>query len=154
MKPNAISTVAARRIVISAVAALTLAVAFPNAGFAADTETGLWKINPTLSKSNPRSSSLVIERAKATDGTAGAFVVINSGNVYLATPATASSGVTAVEYGAWKGMKLTQVGKGARAINDCGYGCRFGEVSDRLTVTFRNVGAGGEQMSNILALDR
>ena len=150
MKPNAISTVA-RRIVISAVAALTLPVAFPNAGFAADTETGLWKINSALSKSNPRSSSLVIERAKATDGTVGAFVVINSGNVYLVTPAVdASPGVKAADYGAWKGMKLTQIGRGARAINDCGSGCRFGEVSDRLTVTFRNLDA-GQQMSSVLA---
>jgi hypothetical protein len=51
-------------------------------------------------------------------------------------------------------MKLTQVGKGARAINDCGSGCRFGEVSDRLTVTFRNLDAGSETMTNVLALNR
>jgi hypothetical protein len=39
-------------------------------------------------------------------------------------------------------------------VHDCGSGCRFGEVSDRLTVTFRNTGAGSETMTNMLALDR
>ena len=150
MKLHPISAAAARRMALSTFAALALALALPHAGFAADTETGLWKINPALSKSNPRSSSLVIERAKATDGTVGAFVVINGGNVYLATPATASSGFKAAEYGAWKGMKLSLIGRGAKAINDCGSGCRFGEVSDRLTVTFRNLDA-GQQMGSVLA---
>ena len=151
---NTIISTAAHRIVIAAVAALAL-TALPQAGFAANTEAGLWKINPALSKSNSRSSKLVIERAKATEGTTGAFVVISRGNVYLATPAAdASPGVKAADYGAWNGMKLTHIGRGVRAINDCGVGCRFGEVSDRLTVTFRNTGAASETMTNVLALNR
>jgi hypothetical protein len=153
---NTIMSTAARRIVISTLAAVAMAMALPQAGFAAGNlpEAGLWKINPALSNSNAWSSRLVIERAKATDGTAGAFVVISRGNIYLATPATASSGVQPVDHGAWKGMKLTHIGRGARAINVCGSGCRFGEVSDRLTVTFRNTGAGAETMDSVLALNR
>ena len=145
------NTYIARRIALSTFAALALATALPQAGLAADSEAGLWKINPALSKTDSRSSRLVIDRAKATDGTGGAFIVFNKGKVYLATPATASSGIKAADYGSWKGMNLTQIGQGAKAINDCGAGCRFGEVSDRLTVTFRNIGAGGEQMSSVLA---
>jgi hypothetical protein len=143
-----------RRIVMSAVAALAL-TALPQAGFAAGTEAGLWKVNPALSKSDSRSSRLVIDRVKATDGSAGTLVVISKGRVYLATPAaSSSSGVQAVDYKAWNGMNLTQIGLGARAINHCGVDCRFGDVGDRLTVTFRNTGAGSEMMSNALALNR
>jgi hypothetical protein len=151
---NTIISTAARRIVIATVATLAL-TALPQAGFAANgPAAGLWKINPALSKSDTRSSKLVIERAKATDGTGGAFVVISRGNVYLATPATASSGVQAVDHSAWKGMKLTQVGTGVRAIDECGSACRFGEVGDRLIVRFRNTDAGNEAMTNVLALGR
>jgi len=147
---------AARRTFVSSFAALALATALPQTSFASDTEAGLWKVNTALSKFHSRSSSLVIERAKATDGTGGAFVVINNGKAYLATPAAdaSSGGVKAADYGAWKGMKLTQIGIGARAINDCAPVCQFGRVSDRLTVTFRNVGAGGQPMGNLLALDQ
>jgi hypothetical protein len=150
---NTIMSTAARRIVISAFATLAL-TALPQAALAANTDTGLWKVNPALSKSDSRSSRLVIERVKGTEGTEGSFVVIARGNVYLATPATASSGVQQADHSAWKGMKLTHIGRGARAINDCGVGCRFGEVSDRLTVTFRNTDAGSETMTNVLALGR
>jgi hypothetical protein len=149
---NTTISTAARRIVISTLAAVALTTALPQASFAANgPAAGLWKINPALSKSDSRSSKLVIERAKATDGTAGAFVVISKGDIYLATP---SSGVQAVDYGAWKGMKLTKVGTGLRAIDDCGSTCRFGQVSDRLTVRFRNTGAGSETMNNVLAVNR
>jgi hypothetical protein len=148
---NTIMTTAARRIVLSTVAALALA-ALPQASFAANgPAAGLGKINPALSKTATRSSRLVIERAKATDGTADAFVVISRGNIYLATP---SSGVQAADYGTWKGMKLTHIGTGVRAIDDCLSNCRFGQVSDRLTVRFRNIGAGSETMTNVLALKK
>ena len=143
---------ATRRIALSTFAALAVSVAVPQAGFASDVAAGLWKINPALSKSDSRSSRLVIDRAKGLDGTSGAFVVIDKGKVYLATPASAaSSGVAATAVSTWRGMKLTQIGAGARAIVECGARCRFGEVGDRMNLTFKNVGA-GEQMSTILAL--
>jgi hypothetical protein len=153
---NTIISTAARRTFVSSLAALVLATALPQASFASDTEVGLWKVNTALSKFHSRSSSLVIERATATDGTGGSFVVISNGKAYLATPAAdaSSGGVKAAQYGAWKGMKLTQIGIGVRAINKCAPVCQFGQVSDRLTVTFRNVGAGGQPMGNLLALDR
>jgi hypothetical protein len=152
---NTIISTTARRIVISTLAAVALTTALPQAGFAANgPAAGLWRINPALSKSDPRSSKIVIERAKATDRTAGAFVVISRGNVYLATPATAASGVQPVDHSTWKGMHLTQIGTGVRAIDECGAGCRFGEVGDRLIVRFRNTDAGNEAMTNVLALGR
>ena len=151
MKLYSILAAAACRTALCALAALALAVALPHAGFAAGREAGLWKINPSLSTSNSRGSRLVIERAKAMDGTSSTFVVINGGSVYLVTPAAdASLGVKSANYGAWKGMKLTQIGKGAKVVNDCDYLCRFGDVSDRLKLSFRNVGA-GQQMSSVLA---
>ena len=144
-----------RRIALSTFAALAFSVALPQDTLAAGTEAGFWKVNPVLSKSASGLSRLVIERVKTTDGIGGAFVVINKGNIYLATPAAGtSSGAQPVELSTWRGMKLTQIGANVKAVDeDCGARCRFGDVSDRLKVTFRNVGA-GEQMSNILALGR
>ena len=151
---NTIISTAAHRIVISAVAALAL-TALPQAGFAADTETGLWKINLALSKSNSRSSRLVIERAKATDGSTGAFVVINRGtSTWRRQPAAASSGrpggrlrrLERHEAHAYRHRRARHQRLRRR--------CRFGEVSDRLTVTFRNTGAASETMTNVLALNQ
>lgn len=148
---NTILSTTARRIALSTFAALAFSVAFPQAGFATSAEAGLWKVNPALSKADSRSSRLVIDRVKVMDGSGGAFIVINKGNVYLAAPANAaSSDVKPAGFAAWKGMTITQIGTGVRAIDECHTRCRFGEVSNRLKVTFRNVGA-GEQMSNILA---
>lgn len=151
---NTIISTAAHRIVIATVAALALATALPQAGFAAGAEAGLWKINPALSNADSRSSRLVIERVKEAEGTQGPFLVISRGNAYLATPAGTSGGVQPANYSAWKGMKLTKIGTGVRAIDDCGSTCRFGQVSNRLKLTFRNVGAGAETMTNVLALNR
>jgi hypothetical protein len=74
-------------------------------------------------------------------------------------PATAaadasSGGVKAIDYGAWRGMKLVQIGSNVQAINNCGSRCQYGLPGNRMTVTFRSFGTGGEPIGNILALNR
>src|SRR5262245_13641626 len=147
-------TSTARRIVVSALAAIALATAVPEAGFAANgSSAGLWKVNIARSKVATRSSRIVIERAKGTDGTAGVFLVISKGNAYLATPAASSGGIAQVDYSTLKGMKLVKVGTGVRAIDECGSVCRSGQIRGHLSVTFRNVGTGHE-MNEAFVLNR
>jgi hypothetical protein len=142
-----------RRIALS-LAAFAVATALPQASFAANgPEAGLWKVNTAKSRVGSDFSRLVIERVKATDGTAGAFLVINKGSAYLATPTGSSGGVQPVDDSTWKGMKLTKIGTGVRAIEDCTLQCQYGRIGNSLRVTFRNT-APAEQMSEAFALNR
>jgi|SRR5262245_3050291 len=160
-----------RQAVISAVAAVAFAAAFPQAGFAAGNfETGMWKVNTAQSKLGAGHNTLVIERtsssAKATqnlDGaanTSGAFLVISKGKVYLATAedayAATASGIKPIDYSAWKGMKLVEVGDRVRIADYCNFRCQSGLRDNRITLTFiaKNADAMKQPMRDIVVLNK
>jgi hypothetical protein len=77
----------ARRTVTSTLAALILASAIPQSGFAQTTSPdGIWKIDLAKSQFGPRSNTLMIARdGQGLNHSANPVIVISKGNVYLAT---------------------------------------------------------------------
>src|SRR5205823_14215227 len=94
-----ISTIA-RRTLTSTLAALVLAAALPQAGFAAAPDVGIWKVDPAKSNFRSGFATLTIDRAGGVNPAAGSFIVISKGSVYLVTGAAASDskGVKPVDY--------------------------------------------------------
>jgi hypothetical protein len=143
-----------RRRIIPILSALAFVTGLPDVSLAmAAPSTGLWKVDIAKSKFGTGSSTVIVERAKASDGTTRTFLVINGGKAYLATAAAnASNGVAAVDYSSWKGMKLVQIGANVRAKEECYVRCQFGVPSARMILTFRTVNAGRQPMADLLAL--
>ena len=150
------ATLVAKRNVFSALAAVVLAVAIPQVGWAAPTSnTGLWKV--TKQSIAPSSGSMVIERVRKGEAlnNGSTFVVISKGKAYLATPASiaGTGGATAVDYKSWSDMKLEPIGTNVRVIDDCGSRCQHGFHGDRMTVTFRTVKKQAQPAASIVALE-
>jgi len=157
--------------VIAAFAAVVLAAAVPQAGYAAGAvETGTWKLNVEQSKFGPGANTLVIERAgdakASTQGnvtsattSGGTFLVISNGKVYLATDdyAALSSGIRQVNYSLWRGMRLVQIGDKVRASDYCGFRCQSGLPDNRMTITFiakDNIDMSKQRMNDIVVLNK
>ena len=149
-------TTAARRIVVSTLAALILAATLPQVGFAAPSDAGIWTVKPAQSKVTSGSVTLTIERVEAVNPAAGSFIVVSNGSVYLVTSATASDskGVKPVDYaGMMRDGKAVLIGKNARSMDYCGFRCQSGLPESRMTLTFKAVEGRGQQINDMLAAD-
>lgn len=151
-----IATPLMKRNVFSALAAVVLAAAIPQAGWAAPTsDLGLWKV--TSQWIGPSSGKMVIERVRKGEAVnnGSTFVVISKGKAYLARPASiaGAGGATAVNYNTWSNMKLEHIGTNIRAIVDCGTRCQHGFYGDRMTVTFRTVKKQAQPAPSVVAFE-
>jgi hypothetical protein len=155
---------AAHRAIISTFAAIVLAAALPQAGFAQTTaDVGIWTVNLAKSKFGASASTLVIEpgSAKTTQGAdakgnPGTFLVISDGKIYLATDAAAAaSGLKNVDYSHWSDMKLVQIGEKVRSSASCEFRCQSGLVDTRgITLTFTGNGIDPSgKMGNVVVLN-
>ena len=153
MTPNT-RTTAARRIVVSILAALVLAAALPQVAFAAPSDAGIWKVNPAQSKSRAGSVTLTIERLNGVNATAGSFIVISKGSVYLLTGAAASygKGLKQVDYDRMTNDgKAVLIGMNVRSTGQCGFRCQGGLLESRLTLTFNAASGARQQINDMLA---
>ncbi|HYK80589.1 MAG TPA: hypothetical protein VEU95_13225 [Micropepsaceae bacterium] len=130
-------TTTTRLIATSALGALALAVALPQAGFAATPNGGIWKVNPATMKMASGSVTLTIERVDAANPAAAKFIVISNRNVYLVAAAPA-------------GAERVLIGTNARSTDYCGSQCQWGPLG-RLTMTFKPVDTAGSQINDMLA---
>jgi hypothetical protein len=143
----------AHRTVTSTLAALVLSVALPQAGFAVTSDAGIWNVDPAQSKFSSDSATLTIKRAGGVNPTAGAAIVISKGNVYLVTNASASnsSGLKLADYTNMKDGRAVLIGTHAQSADHCGLRCIQGAPDPRMTVTFKTVNGGGQQIKDMLA---
>jgi hypothetical protein len=150
-----ISTAMARRIVISTLAALVLAAALPQAGFAADSNDGTWKVDTAKSSFGSGHATLTLNRVAGANPTAGAYIVISQGNVYRMTGAAASDskGVKPVDYTGITGGQAVLIGANAQATDHCGLRCQAGLPDSRMTLRFKAVDGAGRQIDDMLAYD-
>ena len=132
-------TTTTRLIATSALGALALAVALPQAGFAATPNGGIWKVNPATMKMASGSVTLTIERVSAAKPAAGKFIVISNRNVYL----VAGSSDT-------KDGESVLIGTNARSTDYCAARCQYAPLG-RLTMTFKPVDTAGSQINDMLA---
>ena len=79
--------------------------------------------------------------------------MVSSGKVYLATDeataATSASGSTPVEYRAWRGMKLVEIGNNVHSNAICSFRCQGGLPDNRpVTLTFSGNGIDPRERMN------
>ncbi len=150
-----LSTFTARRTLFSALTALTLAAALPQAGLAATTsDDGIWKVDAAKSNFSSGSATLTLERAESVNPAAGSFIVISKGSVYRVTGATASDGkgVQQVDYARMtREGKAVLIGTKVRSTGLCGFRCQSGLPEPRMTLTFRPTSGAGQQINDMLA---
>jgi len=151
-----LSTFTARRTLFSALTALALAAALPQAGLAASTSSGdgIWRVDAAKSSFNSGSAALTLERAESVNPAAGSFIVISKGSVYRVTGATASDGkgVRQVDYARMtKEGAAVLIGTNARSADRCGFRCQGGLPEPRMTLTFKAVSGAGQQINDMLA---
>jgi hypothetical protein len=156
--------VSIRRATITAFAALSL-TALSQAGLAANaSDTGIWTVNLAQSKFGPGTNKLVIEAAgrntKQNGASGGTFLVVSSGKVYLATDeataATSATGVSAVDYRAWRGMKLIEIGNNVHSNAICSFRCQGGLPDNRpviLTFSGNGIDPRERMNSNVVVMD-
>ena len=145
-----------RRTLTSTLAALVLAAALPQAGFAAASDAGIWKVEPAKSSFNSGNATLTIERAGAVNPTAGSFIVISKGSVYLVTGAAASDskGVKPVDYARLSEGRSVLIGTKAQSVDHCRFRCQMGLPDPRITMTFKVADGRAQQISDMLAYDK
>ena len=149
-------TTAARRTLVSTLTALVLAAALPQVAFAAPSDAGIWQVKPAQSKSRSGSVTLTIERVKGVNPTAGSFIVISKGSVYLLTGAAASysKGLNQVNYGRMtKDGRAVLIGMNVRSVGHCGFLCQGGLPETRLTLTFDPASGARQQINDMLAAE-
>jgi len=161
---NNLFTVSVRCTTIVAFAALSL-TALSQAGLAANaSDSGIWTVNLAQSQFGPGTNKLVIEAAgrdtKQNDAGGGTFLVISDAKVYLATDeataATSTRGVAPVDYRAWRGMKLVEIGTNVHSTAICSFSCRGGLPDNRpITLTFSGNGIDPRERmnSNVVVMD-
>jgi hypothetical protein len=145
-----------RRTVLSTLAAIVLATAFSQAGFAQDTTAaGVWKVDPAKSSFGSGSATLTLERTGTANSAVGSFIVVSKGNVYRVTGAAASAGysVKPAAYSLTTGGQAVLIGTKARSADHCSLLCQSGLSDRRMTLTFKAVDASGQQISDMLALN-
>ena len=143
-----------RRAIISALTALVLGTAVPQAALAAQSD-GTWKLHAAKSSFSSGSATLSLERvANATPG-AGGFIVVSNGNVYLVTGAIASdrSNIQQVDYArmATEG-KAVLIGRNAQSRDVCGFRCQGGLPEPKITLSFKPVSGADQHINDMLAL--
>jgi hypothetical protein len=153
--PMTLSTSTARRTLFSALTALALTAALPQAGLAATTsDDGIWRVDAAKSNFSAGSATLSIARAASVNPAAGSFIVISKGSVYRVTSAAASDGkgVQQVDYARMtKEGTAVLIGTNARSADLCGFRCQGGLPEPRMTVTFKAVNGAGQQINDMLA---
>jgi hypothetical protein len=144
-------TTTARRIATFALVALALTATLPQAGFAAISEAGTWKVDPTKSKFAFGSAALNIHRVEGASAVTGEFIVVSKGNVYLVTGAGDSKGgAKPVDYSNMSAAKGVLIGTNARTTDYCLH-CQYGVPQKSVTLTFRAVDATGKQINDMIA---
>ena len=145
----------ARHTLVSTLAALVLAAALPQAGFAATPDVGIWKVNPAKSKFISGFATLILSRAAGVNPTAGSFIVISKGNVYrvMGAPANDSKGVQPVDYTNTSAGKGVLIGTTVQSADHCTFRCQSGLPDNRMTLTFKVADGAGQQISDMLASD-
>jgi hypothetical protein len=144
-------TATARRTVISALATVVFATAFPQAGFAYSS-LDMWKVDPAKSSFNlgkaSQSNVMTIDRKPSTEaaGDPSKLLVIADGKVYLATGEAAKDALAGKRIDP---KRLVQIGRNARSTDYCGFECQEGFSERRRTLTFTT--QGGQQASTVVA---
>jgi hypothetical protein len=127
-----------------------IAAAFAGASFAQDgTVGGAWKIDSARFNKGWASISVERESAAANQGN-GQFIVVDGGNVYLAT-GMAMSTATKVTDVAAAGGKLVLIGTNARRADFCSFKCQYGQPERTLTLRFLSLGAAEQLMGEMVA---
>lgn len=148
---------AARRAVLSTLTALILAAALPQAGFAASSLAGIWKVDPAKSTFSSGFATLSLQRDAGVSRAAGSFIVLSKGNVYRVTGAAssdASKGVEQVDGTDRNSGSSVLIGTNVRSLDICGRECQSGHTDHSMktmTLTFKVVKAGGQQINDMLA---
>ena len=150
-----LSTTTARRTFSSTLAALVLAAALPQAGFAATSYSGTWKVDTAHSKFSNGIASLVLSRAEGANPTAGRFIFISKGNVYEVTGAAIhdSKGVKPVDYTLSSEGRSVLIGTKAQSMDQCRFRCQIGLPDPRVTMTFKVVDGRAQEINDMLAYD-
>jgi hypothetical protein len=143
-------TAAARRTVISTLATLVLATAFPQAAFAYSS-LDMWKVDSAKSSFNlgkASESNVMTIRKPATEaaGDPSKLLVIADGKVYLATGEAAKDALAGKRIDP---KKLVQIGRNARSGDYCGFECQGGFSERRRTLTFTT--QGGQEVDTVVA---
>jgi hypothetical protein len=151
-----LSKTTARRTFSSTLAALVLAAAIPQAGFAATSDNGTWKVDTAHSKFSGGMATLTLSRVEGTNPAAGAFIVVSKGNVYRLTGAGAdgSKGVNPVDYTLISEGRAVLIGTKAQSTDHCRFRCQSGLPDPRVTMTFQAVDGRAQQISDMLAYDK
>jgi hypothetical protein len=151
MTRNAFTTTA-RRTATFALVALALTAALPQAGFAATSEAGTWKVDPTKSKFTYGSATLNIHRVEGPSAITGEFIVVSKGNVYLVTGAAGESkdGAKPVDYTNMSPAKGVLIGTNVRTTGYC-FSCLYGAPQTSVTLTFKPADATGKQINDMIA---
>jgi hypothetical protein len=151
-----LSKTTARRTFSSTLAALVLAAAIPQAGFAATSDEGTWKVDTAHSKFSNGMATLTLGRVEGTNPAAGTFIVVSKGNVYKVTGAVAhdSKGVKPVDYTLISEGRAVLIGTKAQSTDHCRFRCQMGIPDPRITMTFKAVDGRAQQISDMLAYDK
>jgi len=151
-----LSTTTARRTFSSTLAALVLAVAIPQAGFAATSDQGTWKVDTAHSTFSHGVATLTLGRPEGGNPATGALIVISKGNVYQVTGAAASDskGVKPVDYSLISEGRSVLIGTKAQSTDHCRFRCQAGIPDPRITMTFKAVDGRAQQISDMLAYDK
>ena len=147
------STTTVRRTLVSKFRVLILAAALPQAGLAATSDDGLWKVNPAKSSFGSGSATLTIERVASANPGAGSFIVIAKGSVYLVRRASVadSKDIRPAQYSQMtREGSAVLIGTNARSADPCGFRCQGGLAESQMRLTFRPAEGAG-QINDMLA---
>jgi len=102
----------------------------------------IWGINYAKSHFGPGTNTLVLDRTSVHSTTSkaasGTFLVISGTKIYMAVDEEAlasSPEVRKVDFAAWRGMKLVQIGDNILP-GYCNFRCQSGLGTNELTLTF------------------
>jgi hypothetical protein len=137
----------------AAIIGTIVAAAFTGASFAQDSALGgAWKIESA--RFNDGSASISVERTNtAANQNNAQFIVVDGGNVYLATGMTMSTAAKATDVAA-AGGKLVLIGTHARRVDFCSFKCQYGMPEQKLTLRFDSVGGADELMGEMVAYNK
>jgi hypothetical protein len=144
---------AARHTLISALTAFALSAALPQMALAAGSD-GIWKIDAAKSNFSSGSATLSLRRVTQPTPGAGGFIVVNRGNVYLVTGATAydSRDIQKVDYDLMATQGTAKlIGTAARSRDVCGFRCQSGLPESKITLSFKPVAGNGPHINEMLA---
>ena len=130
-----------------------VASAFAGASFAQGAVGGAWKIDSA--RFNDGWASISIEReSAAASQSKGQFIVIDGGNVYLATGMDAHAVTTTGGKIANAGGKLVLIGTHARRGDFCSFKCQYGLPEQSLTLRFLSLEGAEQLMGEMVAYNK